>query len=99
VITCDARNQVIQDTSASSSTIRQFSSARFRALLALWCARNHRPYELVQDELFGAIIDELRPGALLPDSTTLSRDVKGIYHHNMASIRQYFEVYAPNQLL
>ncbi|KAG9081574.1 hypothetical protein FRC06_005502 [Ceratobasidium sp. 370] len=85
---CDRRHRA---STALGTTSKSFSPARFRALLSLWCTRNHRPVELVQDELFGMIIDELRPGTSLPDRTTLGRDIRGIYIHNMEYIRQYFE--------
>ncbi|KAG8705564.1 hypothetical protein FRC09_002881 [Ceratobasidium sp. 395] len=75
----------------ASTSPRQFSPARLRAILALWSARNHRPFELVQDELFRMLIDELRLGTLLPDRTTLSDDVRSLYKDNTTSIRQYFE--------
>jgi hypothetical protein len=93
---CDTRTRTRKAVDTASTASRHFSTTRFRALLALWCARNHRPVELVQDELFGMIIDELRPGTLSPDRTTISRDIRGLYKHNMESIRAYFEVYAPH---
>jgi hypothetical protein len=91
-LACDARHHSHELAKSSSAAPRPFSLARFRALLALWCAQNHRPFELVDNELFGAIVDELRPGTLLPDPTTISRDVRVIYRKNEDWIRQYFEV-------
>lgn len=76
---CDLRRQSVQDVSTVSTTDRKFSPARLWALLALWSARNHRPFELVQDKLFAMIVDELRPRTLPPNRTTLSRDVRGLY--------------------
>jgi hypothetical protein len=91
-LACNARQKPGQVVGQSSPSPRPFSPARFRALLALWCARNHRPFELVEDELFNAFVDKLRPGTSLPDSTTISRDVKAVYSHNMHAIRSYFQV-------
>jgi hypothetical protein len=93
---CDLRFRSSQDAKALSKGTQDFSPARLRALLALWSARNHRPFELVHDELFGMIVEELRPGTSLPDRTTLSRDVRALYQHNVERIREYFQVYAPN---
>jgi hypothetical protein len=90
-LACSARQQPNQFV-GHSSTPRPFSPARFRALLALWCARNHRPFELVEDDLLSSLVDELRPGTSLPDPTTISRDVKAIYSRNVDAIRCYFEV-------
>ncbi|KDN36100.1 hypothetical protein RSAG8_11047, partial [Rhizoctonia solani AG-8 WAC10335] len=47
---------------------------------------------MVNDDLFTAILNELRPGTALPDPTTLSRDVQSIYHQNMQAIQHYFRV-------
>ncbi|KAF8606536.1 hypothetical protein BDV93DRAFT_553705, partial [Ceratobasidium sp. AG-I] len=78
----DACNQRHQVHKLANGSYRHFSPSRFRAILALWCARNHRPVELVQDELFSLMINELRPGVSLPDRTTITRDIRGIYSHN-----------------
>ncbi|QRV78731.1 AC transposase [Ceratobasidium sp. AG-Ba] len=86
---CDKRS-IAHKLIASGSFTRPFSAARFRAILALWCARNHRPFELVRDELFGQLLDELRSGTIAPNPSTLSWDVQAIYQHNMDAVRQYF---------
>ncbi|KAG8747952.1 hypothetical protein FRC11_012206, partial [Ceratobasidium sp. 423] len=88
---CNARLNVAQQPEESTEQVSQFSLARFQAFLALWCARNHRPFEMINDDLFAAIVNELRPGTLLPDSTTLSRDVQSLYQQNMQAIRHYFQ--------
>ncbi|KAG8751938.1 hypothetical protein FRC11_008827, partial [Ceratobasidium sp. 423] len=58
---CDLRCNAIQPRGGSTAQAPEFSWARFRALLVLWCARNHRPFEMVNDDLFAAIVNELRP--------------------------------------
>ncbi|KAF8595108.1 hypothetical protein BDV93DRAFT_457541, partial [Ceratobasidium sp. AG-I] len=93
ILQCSATEASHEPVKDSSVAARPFSVARFRALLALWCARNHRPFELVENTLFGAIVDELRPGTLLPDPTTIGRDVRNIYCKNEDWIRSYFKVY------
>ncbi|KAH7334997.1 hypothetical protein B0J17DRAFT_732961, partial [Rhizoctonia solani] len=60
-------------------------------LLALWCAQNHCPFEMVSDDLLAAIMNELRPGTTLPNPTTLSRDVQSLYQCNMQAIQGYFQ--------
>ena len=94
MLQCTAGQSSHQLTKGSPAATRPFSLARFRALLALWCARNHRPFELVENKLFGAIVGELRPGTLLPDPKTISCDVRNIYIKNEDWIRNYFEVCA-----
>ncbi|CEL58797.1 hypothetical protein RSOLAG1IB_12198 [Rhizoctonia solani AG-1 IB] len=87
---CDLVRKVGQKSMVSTGEARKFSPTRLRALIALWCARNHRPFELFRDDLFTAIVDELRPGTSLPDPSTIGRDVRNIYFDNKDAIRQYF---------
>lgn len=53
---------------------------------------------MVSDDPLAAIVNELRLGTLLPDLTTLSRDVQSLYQHNMQAIRRYFQVSSPLRL-
>ncbi|CUA71178.1 Putative AC transposase [Rhizoctonia solani] len=88
---CNLQCARVKGAEETTSRVREFSPARFRALIALWCARNHRPFEMVSDDLLVAIVNELRPGTALPDPTTLSRDVQSLYRDNMEAIRHYFK--------
>ncbi|CAE6473416.1 unnamed protein product [Rhizoctonia solani] len=88
---CNIQCNRIEGAEETVSGVREFSLARFRALLALWCARNHRPFEMISDDLLVAIVNELRPGTALPDPTTLSRDIQSLYQRNMQAIRHYFQ--------
>ncbi|CAE6488191.1 unnamed protein product [Rhizoctonia solani] len=87
---CDIVRKVSQNHTVSAGEAHEYSPTRLRALIALWCARNHRPFELFRDDLFTAIVNKLRPGTSLPDPSTISRDVRNIYFDNKDAIRQYF---------
>jgi hypothetical protein len=89
---CDARFLAEREDSLLHTPARDFSPARFRAILGLWCARNHRPFEAAQDELHALMINELRPGTHIPDRTTISRDVRRIYERNADRVCAYFKV-------
>ncbi|CAE6371524.1 unnamed protein product [Rhizoctonia solani] len=88
---CQLACNAAQSSLASTEEVREFSLARLRTLIALWCTRNHRPFELFRDDLFAAIVHELRPGTTIPDPSTISRDVRSIYINNKESICRYFQ--------
>ncbi|RXW13602.1 hypothetical protein EST38_g12250, partial [Candolleomyces aberdarensis] len=76
--------------SASASTI-PYSPENHRTLIALRCAANMRPYNSVQDPLYAAEVEMLRPGTKIPDPTTVSRDVQLLYQEISKCVCQYFK--------
>ncbi|CAE7107559.1 unnamed protein product [Rhizoctonia solani] len=78
---CDRQRGVIQPCypQASGAATVKYSVARHRAILALRCARNHRSFESVVDELHREEVELLRPGTTLPSSATTSLDTKRLY--------------------
>ena len=76
----------------SASTI-PYSPENHRTLIALRCAANMRPYNSVQDPLYAAEVEMLRPGTKLPDPTTVSRDVQLLYQEISKCVCQYFKVW------
>jgi hypothetical protein len=69
-----------------------YSSAAHRTLIALRCAKNHRPFNSVLDEDYRAEVEMLRPGTVLPAPQTVSRDIKAIYAEMSKNVRNYFMV-------
>jgi hypothetical protein len=57
-----------------------YSPARFRFLLAMWCARRHRPFKIVHDDELVEIFQMLYDRVDVPHPTTVSRDVKEIFY-------------------
>ncbi|OJT13582.1 hypothetical protein TRAPUB_9870 [Trametes pubescens] len=55
-----------------------YSPARVRYLLAMWCARRHRPFTIVDDPEFQELLCMLYAKVELPSRVTLSRDVQMI---------------------
>ncbi|KAF8586027.1 hypothetical protein K439DRAFT_1001527 [Ramaria rubella] len=47
--------------------VSKYSPYRHRALIALRCAKDHRPFECVKDEFYLAEVELLRPGTKVPD--------------------------------
>ncbi|KAI0804478.1 hypothetical protein BC629DRAFT_1283162 [Irpex lacteus] len=56
-----------------------YSKARMRYLCAVWVARHHRPFTIVQDDELVDIFRMLYSRVEVPHPTTLSRDVREIY--------------------
>ncbi|KAJ7892113.1 hypothetical protein B0H14DRAFT_2335500, partial [Mycena olivaceomarginata] len=69
-----------------------YSEARHRAICALRCAKNKRPFESQDDELYKLEVDLLRPGAVAPSSAIVRRDVGTLYNEYAKVVRYYFEV-------
>jgi hypothetical protein len=96
---CNKRRGVKDDGSAtigSQQTIHQavskYSPYRHRALIALRCARYNRPFESVMDNEYIAEVELLRPGTVIPDARTVSRDVNKLYIEVSKNVKNYFKV-------
>ena len=60
----------------SSST---YSTAQFQYLLAMWCVRHHRPFNIVKDNELNEIFHMLYVHAEVPHPITVSRDIMDIF--------------------
>jgi hypothetical protein len=87
---CIKRAGTVTDT--VRSTGQPYSAAAHCTLIAMWCAKNHRPFNFVLDEDYKAEIEMLRPGTILPSPQTVSRDIKSIYIEMSKSVKNYFMV-------
>ena len=52
-----------------------YSFARLRYFIAMWCARRHRPFSIVEDEEFKEMMAMLYPKVRLPSRYMVSRDI------------------------
>ena len=76
---------------AHAATI-SYTEAAHCALIALRCAKNHRPFNSVLDEDYQAEVNMLRPGTKLPHPVTVSRDIQAIYLDMSMHVHDYFQV-------
>ncbi|QRW12433.1 hAT family dimerization protein [Ceratobasidium sp. AG-Ba] len=76
---CNRQRGVLVASNASLYPQLSYSATRHRAILALRCARDRRPFESVVDELAQLEVEMLRPGTHLPTGATLSRDALHLY--------------------
>lgn len=64
-----------------------------RALIAMRCARYHRPFDMVNDEEYRKEVELLRPGTVLPSASNLSRDTQHLHQELSFSLKDYFANY------
>ncbi|KAH6890701.1 hypothetical protein BKA70DRAFT_1099867, partial [Coprinopsis sp. MPI-PUGE-AT-0042] len=80
------------DSSGSSLAKTSYSESTHRALIALRCAANQRPFNMVDDELYKAEVAMLRPGTSLPSPSTVSRDSQNLFLELAGHVSNYFVV-------
>lgn len=89
---CNKRVGTTSSTTAAVNVHEPYSAAAHRTLIAMRCAKNHRPFNSVLDEDYQAEVQMLRPGTILPSPQTVSRDIKAIYSEMSKNVRNYFLV-------
>jgi hypothetical protein len=92
VNTCNKRLGVISGSTPVQQAGVPFSAAAHRTLIALQCAKNHRPFNSVLDEDYQIEVEMLRPGTIIPSPVTVSRDIKAIYVEMSKNVRNHFMV-------
>lgn len=79
-------------TDANTTVSVRYSPATHRALIALQCAKNFRPFNMVTDDDYIREVFMLRPNTHIPDPATISRDIKHIYNEMSVHVKGYFKV-------
>ncbi|GJF00545.1 hypothetical protein PsYK624_168380 [Phanerochaete sordida] len=69
-----------------------YNPAKFRYKLAIWVARRHCPYAIVQDPEFLELLQMLNSKVEVPHPTTVSRDVREIFAIARTSIGKLLQV-------
>ncbi|KAF8239995.1 hypothetical protein L208DRAFT_1235428 [Tricholoma matsutake] len=88
---CDKRLGVVSGD-APQRTGAPYSPAGHHTMIAMCCAKNHRPFNSVLDEDYQAEVEMLQPGTILPSPQTVSCDIKVIYAEMSKNVRNYFMV-------
>jgi hypothetical protein len=83
-------------TAASSITSfahgSTYSYPKFRVKLALWIARRHRPFSIVEDDELIDIFMDLNNKVEVPSRVTISRDVKEIFQISRTKVAEILQV-------
>ena len=74
---CNEQNGVVVATGPAgrNNAAPTYSVAAHRTLIALRCAKNHRPFNSISDDDYRTEVQMLRPGMVLPHPSTVGRDI------------------------
>ncbi|KAI1782604.1 hypothetical protein LXA43DRAFT_1068490 [Ganoderma leucocontextum] len=91
---CDLSASPEAELITSYASGATYSPARMRFLLAMWVARRHRPFMIVEDPKFHEICRMLYAKAQVPSRVTLSRDVQAIFAEVKGRLIDYLQILA-----
>lgn len=93
---CTATSGQSQSSVSTSTTPNiprlQYTYATHRVLIALRCAKNFRPFNMVSDSDYIMEVILLCPGTQTPDPSVISRNIKHIYECMSIHVKDYFLV-------
>ena len=92
VLACDPDETPENEMITSYAQGVTYSAPRVRFLLAMWCARRHRPFAIVDDPEFRELLSMLYARVQIPSRHTVSRDVQTIMDETRARVLDYFKV-------
>ena len=92
VLACDPEETPENEMITSYAQGVTYSAPRVRFLLAMWCARRHRPFAIVDDPEFRELLGMLYARVQIPSRHTVSRDVQTIMDDTRARVLQHFKV-------
>ena len=81
VRTCEPPETPESETLAVFASGATYSKAKYRYLLALWCARRHRPFSIVEDPEFCRIVHMLYMHAETPSCISVLCDIQHLLRH------------------
>lgn len=91
--TCDPATAVGSSSIEAYSHGSSYHPAKHRMKIALWIARHHRPFSVVQDEELLEIFHDLNSQCVTPSRVTVSRDVKDIFKLSRAKVAALLQVF------
>ena len=75
-----------------TGSVSKYTAEAHRALIAMRCAVNKRPFHSVADPLYIEEVKLLRPDVKVPSPRTVSREINTIYTEASQNVKAYFEV-------
>ena len=90
IANCDKKRGI--EHPKPSSNVPPFTNERFRASIALRCAKSARPINMVLDEDYRDEVEMLRPGTRVPHPTTVQQDLINIYTHMAMHVVNFLAV-------
>jgi hypothetical protein len=74
------------------AALQYYSVAGHCALIALQCAKFAQPFNMITDDEYVYEVLMLRPHTIIPDPSTILRDIKHIYAQMSIHVKSYFSV-------
>lgn len=84
-------HEATQAPNPTQATPSLYTPAGHRALIAIRCARNHRPANIVADPEYLLEVAMLRPGTIVPSPSTVARDIESIYLAASIKVKEHFK--------
>lgn len=78
-------------SSSADPTPSLYTPAGHRALIAIRCARSHRPANMVTDPEYLLEVEMLHPGTIVPSPSTVARDINAIYLAASEKVKDHFK--------
>lgn len=69
-----------------------YNPAKFRVKIALWVARRHRPFAIVEDPELLDLFKDLNNKVSVPSAMTVSRDVQEIFRVSQMKVSLLLQV-------
>ncbi|KAF8595111.1 hypothetical protein BDV93DRAFT_408332, partial [Ceratobasidium sp. AG-I] len=82
----------VEASSSASASTTSYSYAMHLAIIVMSCAYHYLPFARVLDNLFRRQVELLRPGTIVPDSSTVSRTTRFVYEQQAHRVKSYFQV-------
>ncbi|KAF8240127.1 hypothetical protein L208DRAFT_1234566 [Tricholoma matsutake] len=92
VQSCDKHLGVAAGAVSVQPAGEPYTPAGHHTLIALQCAKNHCPFNLVLDDDYQAEVEMLQPRTIIPSPQTVSCDIKAMYAEMSKHVRNYFMV-------
>ncbi|KIK79421.1 hypothetical protein PAXRUDRAFT_161343 [Paxillus rubicundulus Ve08.2h10] len=89
---CDHCRGALSSWPKDSKNVLPYSKAAHCAIIALCCAKNQCPFNMVNDKYYKMEVQMLCPGTELPHTSTVSQDIKDLYTNLALDIQAYFAV-------
>ena len=83
---CDPENIAQTEQIRTFASGVQYTPPRFRYLAAMWCARRHRPFSVVEDPEFCEVVRMLYGRAEIPSRISVSRDIQHLLEYSRVQL-------------
>jgi hypothetical protein len=92
VDSCDHKGGSATRTMSAFAHGSTYNPGTFRFKLAIWIAKRHRPFAIVEDPEFVELLTSLNNTVFVPSCSTVSRDVQEIFQVSQGKVAAILQV-------